>query len=78
MSPSCNKKKAFPELRLFGKLSKNSHPSPSCSSKHEDRPSMAAARHSFFREDEEELEINFDPHEFMNEGQEKGQEPDES
>ena len=65
VSPSCSKKKYFPDIHLLAKVSRNSHPSPSCSSRPEDRHcmTMTIARQAFYRE--EPLEINFDPREFM-------------
>ena len=36
-SPTSGKKHFFPDLRLLGKVSKNSIPSPACSSKYDDK-----------------------------------------
>ena len=58
VSPSCNKR-YLPALRLIAKVSRNSHPSPSCSSRHEELPCLTIARQGCYRE--EPIEISFDP-----------------
>jgi len=43
MSPSTEKKYYLPDLRLLGKISRNSIPSPACSSKYEDKMANSTA-----------------------------------
>jgi len=43
MSPSTEKKYYLPDLRLLGKVSRNSIPSPACSSKYEDKMANSTA-----------------------------------
>lgn len=58
VSPSCNKK-YLPALGLIAKVSRNSHPSPSFSSRPEDLPCVTLSKQAIYRE--EPIEISFDP-----------------
>ena len=65
MSPSSGKRHFLPDLRLLGKVSINSIPSPICSARYDEKmTNPILSRMGALKS--EPIEIHFDPHEFLN------------
>lgn len=75
MSPSCGKRQYLPDLRLLGKVSRNSMASLDFSVRHDDKMGNSTTSKIGGLKDEP-IEIHFDPREFMNNEEGEKQEND--